>query len=149
MKTYEDYANIIDDYTSKINLCRATKDSSSKGATAIVSRIVFSKAIWQEALTYFSILQAIIIFTALIPTAIDNVNSVFLLLNIPIQFPVHLSSLIALSFIVFLFIFGYVGYRKLRTPAIAQGYGSKNNSATYLLWCELEEIKEQIKELRK
>ena len=148
MRTYNDFANSIDEYTNKINLRRATRDSSNTGTRGLVSKIVFGKAAWQEALTYFAILQSIVIFTALIPTAIENVNSVFILLNIPIQFPVHLSSIAAISFIIFLFIFGFVGYRKLRTPAISQGYGNKNNSGMFLIWDEIQEIKEEIKSLK-
>ena len=149
MKSFEEYADQIDSYTNKINLKRSTRDSSNKGSRGIISKIVFSKAAWQEALTYFAILQSIVIFTALIPDAIENINSVFVMIGIPFQFPVNLSSLGAVMFIIFLFIFGFVGYRKLRTPAIAQSYGNKNNSAMYLIWDQLEEIKESLEEREK
>lgn len=149
MRSFEEYANAIDEYTNKIDLRRATRDSSNKGARGIISKIVFSKAAWQEALTYFAILQSIVIFTALIPTAIDNVNSVFIMLGLPFKFPVHLSSFAAISFIIFLFIFGFVGYRKLRTPAISQGYGNKNNSAMYLIWNEIQDLKDELKKVKK
>lgn len=149
MRPFEQFANEIDEYTNHINLKRATRDSSNKGARGIISKIVFSKAAWQESLTYFAIIQSIVIFTALIPDAIGNVNEVFQLIGLPIQFPVDFSSLAAVCFIIFLFIFGFVGYRKLRTPAIAQSYGNKNNSAMYLIWDELKDIKERLEEIEK
>jgi len=147
-RTYKDFADAIDLYTNKIDLKRATRETNRKGLRGLVGKIVFGKAAWQEALTYFAILQSIVIFTALIPDAIGNVNDAFLLIGLPLQFPVSVSSLASLLFIIFIFIFGFVGYRKLRTPAISQGFGNKNNSAMFMIWDELQEIKDQLEKVK-
>jgi len=125
-----------------------------KGFASLRDKLVFGKAAWTEALGYFAIVQAIIIFTALVPNAIQNVNEI--VKPIGIQFPIVTSSVVAFLFIAFLFCFGFFSYRYLGTAKRSAEIGAKLSACDFVEWKDLqvikngiEDLKNEIKELKK
>jgi len=118
-----------------------------KGFASLRDKLVFGKAAWTEALGYFAIVQAIIIFTALVPNAIQNVNSV--LKPTGLQLPIVASSVIAFIFILFLFIFGFLSYRYFGTAKRSAEIGAKLSSCDFIEWKDLQTIKQGIEDLKK
>lgn len=146
---YKEYADDVERYVGGIDLKEATSQRTK------VSKIVFSKAAWQESLTWFAIVQSGVIFMGLMDDVIRNINSVLLdISNViglknPLMFPINTTSYIAFAFIIFLFCFGFIGYRYLRLPQTNQLIGAKNNGAFFMLWKQNKELQKQIDELKK
>lgn len=145
---YKQYAKETEYYSDMIQLSEAVK-TNRKGSAGIRDRIVFGKQAWQEALTWFSIIQSIVIFMALIPTAIMNLNNFFNYVGLPIQFPISISSVGAVIFIFFMFTFGLLSYRHFGLPRRSQEIGSKINPSFFMLWDKLNKLEEEVKKLKK
>ena len=159
-ETYKQYSQDVERYTRQIDVKESTETSG------IVKKLVFSKMAWQESLTWFAIVQTMFIFLGLMDDVVNNVNSgivsfmgLFGVTN-PFQFPVDMVAFAAIGFVLFLFIFGLIGYKYLRTPQTTQMISVKNNGAFLMLWdilqqtrkenetikTEISEIKENLKQ---
>ena len=144
---YLEYSKKIEEASNEVQLREVIK-TARKGAPGLRDKLVFGKAAWQEALTYFAILQSIVIFMALIPTAFENLNAFFAYLNIPIVLPLGLSSVASVLFLAFIFCFGVLGYRYFGLPKRTQEIGAKMHPGEYLIWKEVIELKEEIRKLK-
>jgi hypothetical protein len=117
------------------------------GLAGFRDKLVMTKAIWTEALGYFAIVQSLIIFTALVPNAFENINQV--IKPTGFQFPIIVASLTALIFIIFLLFFGYFSYKYFGTAKRAGEIGAKLSSCDYVEWKDLQVIKQGIEDLQK
>jgi len=141
---YKSYAEDIENFVKSIDLKESTNQRTK------VSKLVFSKAAWQESLTWFAIIQTAVIFMGLMDRVINNINSILsdfshlIGLSNPITLPVNITSYIAFTFIIFLFCFGFIGYRYLRLPQTTQMIGAKNNGAFFLLWKQNQELNQKL-----
>ena len=142
-KSYENFGKEIEKFTDRISL-RSAMGTGRKGGAGLRDKLVLGKMAWSEALTYFGILQSMVIFMALVPTAIDNVNNVFKLLDIPFQFPVEVTSFLAVIILAIMFSFGILAYRYLGLPRRTQEVSAKMNTSMYMIWHELQEVKEKL-----
>ena len=144
--SFQTYSKRIEKAVNEIPSNEVIK-TERKGFASLRDKLVFGKAAWTEALSYFAILQAIIIFLALVPNAVQNINDV--IKPTGIQFPIIASSVVALLFIIFIFFFGFFSYRYLGTAKRSAEISAKLSSCDFVEWKDLQEIKDGINELLK
>lgn len=136
--TYDEYLKDLHESADDINLDKAIKSQRTGGAK-FRDNLVLGKAFWSEALTYFAVIQSAIIFLGLMDDVVDNLNTVlrdicnFIGISV-YQFPVNVTSYIAIAFIVFIFCFGLVGYKYLGLPRRTAEIGSSVSPAHYMIW---------------
>jgi len=144
-----DYEKFSDEVENAANYIQLKKSIASerKGVAKARDKLVTGKLAWQEALSFVTIIQSAVIFTALIPNSVDSVNGFLAYLGIPIQFPITMASVSALIFVIAVFIFGVLALRHMGTMKRTQEIATKMNPATYLLWEKLEEMEKKINDL--
>jgi len=145
MTEYEKYSKEIEDVTNRINLKTAV-GTARKGGAKARDRIVFGKLSWTEALSFVTIIQSVVIFTALIPDAVVSINTFLDYFGVPFHFPVEISSVGAVVFIIIVFFFGLIAVRHIGTYKRSNELTAKMNPATYLLWEKLEKLEEKLEE---
>lgn len=145
MNDFEAFAEQVETAANKVNLKQSVATKRT-GAASARDKIVFGKFSWQEALSFVAIIQSIIIFTALIPDAVGTINNMFAWLGIPFEFPIEISSLGAVLFIIFVFIFGLVAVRHIGTIKRSNEITTKMNPGMFLLWKRQEEIMKKLEE---
>jgi len=145
MTGYEKYSREIEEVTNKINLKTAV-GTARKGGAKARDRIVFGKLSWTEALSFVTIIQSVVIFTALIPDAVVSVNTFLDYFGIPFHFPVEISSVGAVVFIIVVFIFGLVAVRHIGTYKRSNELTSKMNPGTYLIWEKIEKLEKKLED---
>jgi len=146
--TFKTYVQDIKKYSNQIQLKDASYSGRS-GKAGVRDKTVFGKMSWNEALSYISIIQSVIIFTALIPDAVGTVNGFLEWLGIPYQFPVDMASVGAVIFIIIVFIFGLIAVRHVGTLRSASEVGNKMNPGMFMLYERQEEILKKLEELEK
>ena len=140
---YDKYSKDIENATNSINLKEAIS-TQRKGGAGFRDKFVFGRISWTEALSYISIIQSVVIFTALIPDSVTTVNEFLEWIGIPIQFPLEISSVAAVFFIITVFIFGLVAIRYLGTSRRGSEVTGKLNPSYFLLWQKLEHIEKRL-----
>ena len=149
MSDYEEYIKELTVYSDDINLKMAIT-SQRTGKKRFIDNFVFAKAAWSEALTYFAIIQSMVIFLGLMDDVIMNINSVLtdlwsvLGLGTAWQLPVNTSSYFAFAFILFIFCFGFIGYRHLGLPKRNHEIGASISPIYYMLWKKNKELEQKI-----
>ena len=128
---------------------KAALKSDRKGIKKCRDYFVFVKMAWTESMSYFGIVQTILLFTALTPQAVENINGVLTILHIPYQFPVASSSVVVIIFISFIILFGLVAYRFFGLARRAYEITSLYSPTNFLLYNEIQELKKEIEELKK
>jgi len=143
-----DYEKFSDEVENAANYIQLKKSIASerKGAAKARDKLVTGKLAWQEALSFVTIIQSAIIFTALIPNSVDTVNGFMAYLGIPFKFPVTMASVGAMVFVLVVFLFGLIALRHWGTMKRTQEIATKMNPATYLLWEKLEKLEKKIEE---
>jgi hypothetical protein len=144
---FEKYSKELEDITKELPLKQAIKSKRKGIINMLIDKLVMSRFFWQEAFGFLAILQTIVIFTALVPQSVYTINDFLSWLHIPFALPVGFSSVITISFIIFIFIFGYVTVRLMKTTTISAEYGAKTSPSLYLMWKKLDEIEEKLKDL--
>ena len=144
---FKEYSKKVEEATNNINL-KLSSNTKRKGKSKLRDKLVFYKYAWQESLSFMSVLQSIVIFMALIPASIISLNEFFIFAGIPYTFPVHISSVFAIIFIVFVFVFGLVAVRYIGTISSSNEIGAKMNPGNYMLWEKLEEIEKTLEKLK-
>jgi len=145
---YDKYSKQMEKSTDCISLKEAIK-TKRKGKAGIRDKLVFGRMSWTESLAYVSIIQSVVIFTALIPDAVVTFNEFLFWLGIPIRFPVNISSVAAVAFIVVVFIFGIIAIRYFGTSRRGAEVTGKLTPAYFLLWQKLEDIEERLDNIDK
>ena len=146
MSDFEVYSKEIEEATNSILLKEALK-TERKGSARLRDRIVVGKVSWGEALTYVSIIQSIVIFMALIPEAVVTINEFLDWLGIDYRFPVQVSSVGAVMFIIFVFIFGLVAVRHIGTSRRGYEISSKMTPGTFLMWKQMKGLEKKLNDL--
>ena len=144
---FDDFDREIEVATNEINLKKAVS-TERKGRARLRDRLVFTKVAWTEALSFVAIIQSVVIFTALIPNSVETINKFLVWLHIPFQFPVELSSVGAVLFIVFVFIFGLLAMRHIGTARTSQEISAKMNPGILLLYEKITELEKKIDEMK-
>ena len=145
---FNKFSKDIDEAANSINMKKAV-GTERRGKAKIRDKFIFGKISWTEALSYISIIQSIIIFTALIPNSVQTVNSFLDWFGIPFNFPLELSSVGAIVFIFVVFIFGLIAVRHIGTTKRAQEISAKLNPAILLLWEQNQKIIENQEKILK
>jgi len=102
---YKKYMKGIEEATNEINQ-RISIKTKRRGFAGFRDKLAFYKVAVFFAYGYISIIQTLIIFLGITPQAIENINGFFTTLGIRYQFPVDISSIVAIMIIIMLFIFG-------------------------------------------
>jgi hypothetical protein len=144
-KSFETFSDGIEHAVNEIPANRVIQ-THRKGLAGLRDKLVFGKAAWQEAMTYFGIVLSLVTLIALIPTAIKNIND--FIKPTGIQFPVDVSSLATIAFLLFLFIFGFLSYKYFGMVIRSSEIGAKLSSCDFLEWQEEQRIKDGIQELK-
>jgi|GEM_PF-4244356 len=131
--------DVTDNLSPKLSL-----KSDRKGGKKFRDYFVFMKMAWTESLSYFAILQSIIIFTALVPNSIENINNFFNWINIDYQLPVAYSSLITILLIFFIFMFGIITYRVFGLARRSYEISALYSPVYLLMYKELQDIKKEL-----
>jgi len=145
---FEDFNREIEIATNEIQLKKAVS-TERKGKAKLRDRLVFAKTSWTEALSFVAIIQSVVIFTALIPNSVETVNGFLEWFGIPFQFPLELSSVGAIVFIIFVFLFGLVAMRHIGTARTAQEISAKMNPGILLLYDRIRELEKKIDDKEK
>ena len=149
MSDFEDYIHELNQYSDDINL-KIAITSQRKGKKKFIDNFVFAKAAWSEALTYFAIIQSMVIFLGLMDDVIININAVLsdmwslLDCGITWQLPVNTASYFAFMFIIFIFCFGFIGYRHLGLPKRNHEIGASISPIYFMLWKKNKELEKKI-----
>jgi hypothetical protein len=146
MNDYDSFSKEIEVATNQINL-KISSTTERKGGLKLRDRLVFSRVVWQEALSFVAIIQSIVIFVALVPQSVVTVNSFFAWLGIQYEFPITVASSIVVVFIIVVFIFGILAVRYIGTVKSANEIGSKMNPSNYLMWNQLKELERKVDNL--
>jgi len=146
-EVFTEYKERLGDVTDSLNLKEAIT-SDRKGAKKFRDYFVFLRMAWTESLSYFAIIQAMIIYTALVPNSIQNINDVLNFVGLP-SLPVGFTSAITILVICAIFLFGIVAYRFFGLARSANEISCRYSPGQLLLFKELQDIKEQIEELKK
>jgi len=144
--SFEEFSKDVEDATNKISL-KQSSTTARKGRSKLRDRLIFGKVAWQESLSFVGILQTIIIFVALIPQAVITMNGMFVWLGINYQFPVNTASVVVVSFIAFIFLFGFIAVRYIGTITSAAEIGAKMSPGTYLLYEKLCDLEKKVVEI--
>lgn len=142
---YNGYSDRLEEASDAIQLKQAVS-TKRKGKAGLRDKFVFGRTSWTEALSYVSIVQSVVIFTALVPEAVVTVNEFFTWTKIPIQLPVQISSVGAILFILFVFVFGLVAIRYLGMSRRGAELSSKVNPSLFLLWQKLDNIEKRLED---
>ena len=103
---YDVFRERLEQATNEINQ-RSAATTTRKGKLLWMrDKLAFFKLALVFAVGYVSIVQSMVIFLGITPQAIENVNEFFVVLGIPYQFPVALSSFVAISIVAGLVVFG-------------------------------------------
>ena len=145
---FSQYKNELIKVTDDLSLKEAIR-SDRKGSRKIRDTLVLTKLAWTESLSYFAIIQSVIIFTALVPNSIENINALFSTIGIGIQLPVASASIIAILLIFFIFVFGIISFRFFGLIRRANEVGALYSPGNLLLYKEIQEIKQQMEEFKK
>lgn len=142
---FKRYKNDVSSITDRLNLNEAMR-SDRTGARNLRDNFVFLKMTMTESLSYFSILLSLITFTALTPESIRNINGFLVLIGIPYQFPVNLSTVAMAISLVFFVAFGIISYRyglARRTNEVSTIY----NPGNFLLYNKLCDIEDRLNKM--
>jgi len=148
IKDYDAFCKKIGEYANSINLKKAV-GTRRRGGAGLRDRVVFGKLSWTEALSYLSIIQSIVIFTALIPDSVGTVNEMLAWMGLSYRFPIEISSVGAIIFIGCVFLFGLIAMRHIGTSRRAQEISGKLNASHFLIVSQNDEIIKNQKEIIK
>lgn len=137
---------------SKATDCLTLKEalkSNRTGAKGLRDYFVLLKMTWTESLSYFAIVQSLIIFTALVPNSIENINTALRAVHIPYQFPIGSSSVAAVIILLIILLFGIISYRFFGLARRANEVGALYSPGNFLIYNKLLEIEKQLNEMKK
>jgi len=148
MKHYKKFLKELEKAADSVDLKNAI-GTSRKGKARLRDHIVTGKMSWTEALSYVAIIQSIIIFIALIPNSIDTINGFLRWIGFSFQLPRETSSVVAVLFVVGVFIFGLIAVRYVGTIKRTWEIGSKMHPGHIVFFEILEDIRLQMDSLSK
>jgi len=131
--SYEAFVRDVENITDGIELKKASS-TSRKGMRGSRDRIVSGKFCWTEAFTYITIIQSLVIFSALIPESVRTVNHFMVWLGVPFVFPVEWGSVGVVFFLVGVFVFGFLAVRRVGTYRAFSEISVKMNPGFFALW---------------
>jgi hypothetical protein len=143
--TYKKYKDELSVVTDGLSLGEAIK-SDRNGTKKFRDNFVLLKMAWTESLSYFAIVQSVIIFTALVPNSVENVNTVLRALGFSYQFPIGASSIFALLLIIAIFLFGLISYRFFGLARRANEVSALYSPGNLLLYKKICEIEKRLEE---
>jgi hypothetical protein len=143
-EAFKKYKQDLATVTDGLSLGEAIK-SDRTGTKGIRDNFVLLKMALQESLSYFSIVQFVIIFT-FVPDAIEKLNSFLKAIYLPYQFPVDSLSIVAFLFLCFIFIFGIISYRFFGLARRANEVSALYSPGNLLLYKKLCDIENRLKE---
>jgi len=146
--TFKIYKDDLSKVTDHLSLKEALK-SDRGGARGFRDYFVLLKMTWNESLSYFAIIQSVIIFTALVPNSVENINTAMRAVHIPYQFPVGSSSVVAIIIILAILLFGIISYRFFGLARRANEVSALYSPGNFLIYNKLLELEKEIKELKK
>jgi len=143
---YAEYVKELHEATDDINL-KVSMKTERKGKASIRDKIVSGRFVWVEAMAFMSVIQAMLIFTALIPASIVNVNGFMEFIGINYTIPVAVGTIMSVVSILGMFVFGIIAVR-LGTFKRNAEIAHTMSPVSYLLWKQQKELMEMIIELK-
>jgi len=147
MDDYDKFAKELEEVTKELPMKKAVTSKRKGVINWFIDKIVIGRFFWTESFAFLTIIQTIVIFTALIPQSVVTINNFFIWAHLPIALPVAFSSAITILFIVFVFVSGFVVVRYMKTSTRTSEYSAKTNSGSYLLWKKLDNLEKKIEKL--
>ena len=144
---FSEYKKRLNDVTDSLDLKHAIS-SDRKGTRKFRDYFVFMKMALTESLSYFAVIQAVLLVVALTPQAIGNMNGVFVFLHLPFTLDVTFSSVITAIAIFLIFTFGVIAYRFFGLARSANEIACRYNPGQLLIFKELQEIKDEIEKFK-
>jgi hypothetical protein len=145
---YETFKKAIEEATNEINQ-RSSAQTKRKGLAGLRDKFTFYKMAIFFAYGYISIIQTMIIFLGVTPSAIKNINDFLVVVGIPFQFPVDVASLLAIVIIFMLFVFGIFAMLLLGLYKREQEVATLQSPGWLMLMNQNQEILDLLKEKRK
>ena len=154
--TDEDIKNLYDKYFddlhtagNEIKLKSIVKTPRKGIKRKLRDNISFYKAAWQNAESWAGLPKAFVYWLALTPLAISTFNEFIGFLGISIAIPLDWGSIISVSIVAGLMVFGILAFTKMGLIKRSSEIGSLHNSFNFLIYKQNEEIKELLKEQNK
>lgn len=144
---FKDYKEDLTKVTDRLSLAEAMR-SSRTGTKKFRDHFVFLKMAWTESLSYFAIVQSVVIFTALVPNSVENVNEFLRMFHIPYAFPIVLSSVASFLLIFLIFVFGIISFRFFGLARRANEVSSLYSPGYFMMWKQIKEMKESLEEIK-
>jgi len=144
--SYDKFQRGIEQATNEINQRNSIKTMRT-GLGGIRDKIAFLKVAITFAYAYVAIIQSLVIFLGITPQAIENINGFMLTLGIRYQFPVNISSIVAVSIIIGLFVFGVLSMLFLGLYKREQEVTSMQQPGYLYLSKQNDEILDRLKKI--
>ena len=144
---YQSYVKKIKESANKIDMKYSAK-KRRKGRGNVIDKLVFMKASFQQATQWIQFPYQFVYWTALTPMAIANTNEFLKFIGFPLYIPLSWGSVIAIGLIASLFVLGILSYTHLGMVKSNQELGGLQHSPTFALFREIQELKQQVKELK-
>ena len=147
-KIHTEFCQRIEKTSKTMNTKRGIK-SPRKGWGRIRDHLIFFKNAFSQAETWAGLPRAGVYWLALTPIAIANFNEFLRFLGCPLTIPLAYGSVLAVGFVIGLVIFGFLAWTHLGLRKGQSELGSKSDPVYTLFYEEFQELKNEIKELRK
>lgn len=147
MDRYESFRKLLERATNEINQ-RAAAKTDRKGYAGFRDKFAFFKLALVFAFGYVSIVQTMVIFLGVTPQAIENVNGFLYSVGVSYQFPVDISSMVAIGIVVGLVIFGVLAVLVFGLLKREQEVNISQSPGFYLLAMQNEDIIRLLKEVK-
>jgi hypothetical protein len=141
---YDNFRKLLEQATNEINQRSAAKTNRKGKLLWLRDKFTFFKLAMLFAFGYVSVFQSLIIFLGITPQAIENINGFLLTLGFSYQFPVALSSFVAIGIICSLVIFGVIAVLVFGLLKREQEIGISQSPGFYLIVKENERIIELL-----
>jgi len=140
MDKYTSFRKHLEQATDEIKQKTAAKTNRKGKLLWLRDKLTFFKLATVFAFGYVGIIQSMVIFLGLTPQAVENVNDFFFTLGIPYQFPVAMSSFVAISIVVGLVVFGILAVLVFGLLKREQEVSISQSPGFYLIAKQNEEI---------
>lgn len=119
-----------------------------KGARGARDRLVFYKHAWDVAEKWAGFPKALVYWLALTPLAITSFNAFVGVFGLPFEIPIAYGSSLAVLFVLVLMVFGFLAWTRLGLKRRSAELAGKQNPTYFMLYNKIEDVMEEIKELK-
>ena len=147
-KIHNEFCRRIGETSKAMSSVKGIK-SPRKGWGRIRDYLIFFKNAFGQAETWAGLPRAVVFWLALTPIAIGNFNEFLKFAGSPLHIPLSYGSMLAVGFVMGLMIFGVLAWTHFGLRKGQSELGDKQDPVYTLFYEEFQELKNEIKELRK